>query len=186
MAVTNTGHHVDNYFKGQGIVSIRMRGEADYRDIGNVPEFEFTPAVEKRDHHSSRTGIRAIDKTFIISQSGTVRLVMEDFTAANLALMILGELGAPVTGMIPIEIFAATELVASVRLVGTNDIGARIVLDLIRVTFNPTSTLSLISSGDDLDQMEIEGTVTRDAAQGFGMLYWNVGDTIPVEPAVIT
>lgn len=46
--------NVDNYFIGKGIVSIADPDTSpfNWRDVGNVPTFEFTPNITFLDHYS--------------------------------------------------------------------------------------------------------------------------------------
>jgi hypothetical protein len=94
MVATITSPNVDNYYIGKGVVQFLLEGTTEWRDVGNVPEFEFTPAVEKLDHFSSRTGVRTKDRSIIIEKSAVARLVMEEWTPANLALILLGSVAA--------------------------------------------------------------------------------------------
>ena len=48
--------NIDNTFVGKGIVKFMLNGEIDYRDLGEVPEFEFEMTVDKLDYFSSRIG----------------------------------------------------------------------------------------------------------------------------------
>jgi hypothetical protein len=67
--------------------------EADiaYRDIGNVPTFEFTPDITTLPHYSSRYGVRAKDLEVITEKNASVHIVMDEFTYDNLMLVLMGE-----------------------------------------------------------------------------------------------
>ena len=58
--------------------------------MGNCTEFEFTPEIEKLDHFSSREGVRTKDKSVVLQKSGTVRLVLDEWSVENLKLAVLG------------------------------------------------------------------------------------------------
>lgn len=90
MPVSNTSPNVDNYYVGKGIVKWKKLGDSVWRDLGNVPEFEFNPNVDKLEHFSSRQGVRVKDKTIVRQKTATFRVVTEEFTAANLELMLMG------------------------------------------------------------------------------------------------
>ncbi len=96
MAATDLSPNVDNYYVGKGIVSFKKDGETTFRDVGNVPEFEFSPTLETLDHFSSRTGVKTKDKSIITSKTATIRMVMDELTAQNLSLFFLGETDAAV------------------------------------------------------------------------------------------
>jgi hypothetical protein len=65
MVASNASPTPDNYYIGKGVVSLSTDGGTTFRDVCNVPEFEFSPTIEKRDHYSSRGGVRMKDKTFL-------------------------------------------------------------------------------------------------------------------------
>lgn len=163
-----TPPNVLNYYIGKGVVSFKKEGDMDYRDVGNVPEFEFTPAIEKLDHFSSRTGTRTKDRTVVIEKSATIRIVMEEFVAENLAMAVLGEVEQNTAGDDVIDIFSATEVKGSLKFVGANDVGAQIDIELYSVSFIPGSSLNPIS--DEWGQIEINGDVNYVEGQGFGTL----------------
>lgn len=96
MAITADSPNVDNYFVGKGIVYWKGDGETEYRDLGNVPEFEVALTTDKLDHFSSREGTRKKDRTIVREQSGTVRMVLEELTAKNLELALMGSSSAEV------------------------------------------------------------------------------------------
>ena len=174
MPATNVSPNVDNYYVGKGVVSISLDEGATWRDVGNVPEFEFTPEVDRLDHYSSRTGVRTKDRSIVIEKSGAVRIVMEEWTADNLALILMGSAGASDvdTGAITIDVLAASQIVAAVRFVGMNEVGPRLTLEFPRVDFAPSGSINPIS--DEWGQIEIEGEVT--AVNGvFGTATWTPG-----------
>jgi hypothetical protein len=83
------------YYIGKGIVSIQLEGEGAYRDIGNVPTFEFTPDITTLPHFSSRFGVKAKDLEVITEKNATVNITMDEFTYDNLMLVLLGEAAGP-------------------------------------------------------------------------------------------
>ncbi len=86
---------VDAYYIGKGIVSVMIDPDVAYRDIGNVPTFEFTPNITTLPHFSSRYGVRAKDLEVITEKSASLNIVMDEFTYQNLMLVLLGETAAP-------------------------------------------------------------------------------------------
>jgi len=149
--------NVGNLQVGKGIVSFKKTGDAEFRDLGNVTSFTFTPEVETLEHFSSREGTKKKDLVITLEQKGTVTLVMEEFTAYNLAIMVLGTLDEAAIGGPEVEIFASTSVTGELRFVGTNDVGPKVTIDLYQVSFNPTGDLEMIS--DEWNEMEVEGDV---------------------------
>lgn len=163
-----TPPNVLNYYVGKGIVSFKKEGDAEARDLGNVPEFEFTPAIEKLDHFSSRSGVRTKDRSIVLEKSATVRIVMEEFAAENLAMALLGEVEENTAGDSVIDIFSQSEIKGELTFVGTNEVGAQVDILLYSVSFIPGSSINPIS--DEWGQIEVNGEVNYVEGQGFGTL----------------
>jgi hypothetical protein len=81
---------VDLYYIGKGIVSIQTTSDVAFRDIGNVPTFEFTPNVTTLAHYSSRHGVKIKDLEIIHEKAATLNLVMDEFSYDNLKLVLFG------------------------------------------------------------------------------------------------
>ena len=147
-----------NYTVGKGRVQVRVSGETNFRDIGNCPEFEFTPEIEKLDHVSSQTGVKSKDKTIVLSKKGTLRIVFEELTAENMRLALLGSaISEQSSGDQEIEIFGASQITTEVKFIGTNDYGPKWEYYFRQVDFIPSSGISLIS--DEWLGVEITGEV---------------------------
>jgi hypothetical protein len=97
MAVSNSSPNVDNYYIGKGALWWKGIDDDVYRDVGNAPEFEYNPAVEMYDHFSARRGVKFKDKSVVRQKTATVRMILEEFTADNLALYFMAEQAAAVT-----------------------------------------------------------------------------------------
>lgn len=160
--------NIGNYYIGKGIVSTKILGESAYVDSGNVPQFEFLAKVTQLDHFSSRTGVRIKDFTAVTELAGTLTMQMEEFTARNMGFALLGiPTGGPSPTPDTIQIFANPVIYASVKFVGTNDIGPiwTVVFPLVRLS--PSKALSLI--GNAWGTVDLEGDVLFDhATGGFG------------------
>ena len=176
---------IDNYYIGKGKVFWTPDGGAE-RELGNVPEFEFTPEVEKLDHYSSQSGVRSKDRTVVTQKSASVRLVMEEWTPENLALALMGSTPtADVDGNMAFDVLAATEVRGAIRFAGGNDVGPRVDIALPLVAFQPASSISPIT--DEWGGIEVTGDVLlsdgqlrHDHAQGARLM---VG-LIDIAPAV--
>lgn len=162
-----TPPNVLNYYIGKGVVSFQKEGDVGFRDVGNVPEFEFTPAIEKLDHFSSREGVRKKDRTVVLEKSATIRMIMEEWVAENLAMFALGEVETNTAGDPVIDIFSVSEIKGALFFQGTNDIGAQVDILLHNVSFQPSSSINPIS--DEWGQIEITGEVL-DEGNGFGTM----------------
>ncbi len=145
---------VNNYTVGKGVVSFKKEGDLAYSDMGNCPEFEFTPEIEKLDHFSSRDGVRVKDRTIVVQKAGTLRLVLDEWTVDNLSLALLGSV-AEVSGKDVIQIFNQNAVSGSVKFTGTNEIGPKYEWIFHKVEFIPGSSISLIS--DEWGTLELAG-----------------------------
>lgn len=167
MPVSQNSPNVENYYIGKGIVYIKRTEDADYVDVGNVPEFEFTPEIERLEHFSSRAGVRSKDRTVVLEKAATIRLVMEEWTARNLALALLGTVDNANPDEVTIDIFSLNSITAAVKFVGTNEVGPKWTFELPNVEFIPSAALNPIS--DEWGQIEVTGDVLFDeATQSFG------------------
>lgn len=62
-----------------------------YRKVGNTPEFTVTVNTESYEHSSTQEGAPAQDLSVIIDSGGSITFTLENFSAENLALFLLGE-----------------------------------------------------------------------------------------------
>jgi hypothetical protein len=143
---------INNYYIGKGTLQWTPEGGV-LRELGNVPEFELTPDIEKLAHFSSQAGIRQKDREVIISQSVSVRMVLEEWTIDNLQLALMG--GAITTDTF--DIFAVSELRGQINFTGTNDIGPQIDIVLPLVSFTPSGSINPLS--DEWAGLELSGEV---------------------------
>lgn len=157
MPATSTSPNPDNYQVGKGIVSFRKKGDAVYRDIGNVSSMVITPDMTTLEHFSSREGVKKKDKTVIIEKKSTVVMTLEEFTPENVALMMLGAVDMAAVGGPEVEIFSENAVEGALRFVGTNEVGPRETVDLYNVSFLPNGDFGLIS--DEWNTMELTGDV---------------------------
>ena len=148
---------VGNYYIGKGVVAISLDSGATWRDLGNVPEFEFTPNIEQLEHFSSREGTRTKDLTVVTSKSATLRVVMEEFVLENLGLALLGTKATAGSGYDYIDIFSSNAINAMVRFVGTNEVGKKFRMELLSVDFLPGASLNLLS--EEFATIEVSGEV---------------------------
>lgn len=157
--------NIGNYYIGKGEVFIKLLGEAEYTPCGNCPQFEFQAKVTQLDHYSSMTGVKVKDFTAVTELSGTLTIVLEEFTARNMGL---GLLGLPTGGPSPvpdvIDIFADPVIYGSVKFVGANDIGPIWTTIFPLVSIKPSKALALI--GNTWGTIDLMGDVLFDQTSG--------------------
>lgn len=149
-----------DYYVGKGAVSIKLTGDNNYRDVGNVTQFEFTPEIEELEHFSSREGVRTLDRTVVLQTSGSLRMVMEEFSSANMAVALLGDVGSDGSGRDAIEVYSNTQITGAVRFVGSNDVGPQWQIDFPSVSFRPSSSINWLS--DEWGTLEVTGKVAKE------------------------
>ncbi len=138
--------------------------------MGNAPEVEITASIEKLDHFSSMSGVRSKDKSVVLEQSFSLRIVLEELTAKNLRLNLMGGDIQTAGDEHSFEIGANSEITGAFRFEGTNTIGNKIDLDLPNVSFTPTGSLNLISDewGNVEVTAEVLSTTATDGSVSFG------------------
>jgi len=86
---------VDNYYIGKGVVSVMIDPDVAYRDLGNVPVFEFAPDITPLPHYSARFGVRSKDLEVVHEMNATLNLTLDEWTYDNLMLAFMGEAVVP-------------------------------------------------------------------------------------------
>jgi len=157
MPVSLLAPDTDNYQVGKGIVSFKPEGATEFVDLGNVAELEYTPDIQKLDHFSSRTGVKTKDRSIVQTRSGELRVLMEELTAHNMAMLLLGIVDPAAVGGTSIDIFAVDSVKGEIKFVATNDVGPRWDLNFFNVEFVPSGSFNPIS--DEWNQIEITGQV---------------------------
>jgi hypothetical protein len=149
----NTG----NYQVGKGVVSFKKEGDSTYRDLGNVSSLVATPGLTTLDHFSSRSGTKKKDLSVVLEKTMALKMTMDEITAENVAIMLLGSVDEAAVGGPIVEIFATNAVNGALRFVGANDIGAQVQLDLWNVSFQPSGDMSFIT--DEWNEMEVTADV---------------------------
>ena len=166
---------VQNYHIGKGIVSFKeVGGAATFVDLGNAPSFVYTPTVEKKEHFSSREGIKTKDFTAITQVGATIKIQLDEITGENLAIFALGDLDTTTPGEATINGLSKAEFVGDIKVEGTNDVGQQVDFTAT-VSFVPSGDFSFITAEDDFTVIELEAEVMKGTDGFFGV--WTVRDT---------
>jgi hypothetical protein len=166
-----TSPDIANYHIGKGIASFKEEGSGTFRDLGNAPSFVYTPAVERKEHFSSREGIKTKDFTAITQVGATVKVTLDEITAENLSYFALGDVSTNTAGDIIITGLSKSEFIGDIMVVGTNDIGQQVDF-LATVKFVPSGDFNFITDADDFTTIELEAEVQKDANGFFGI--WTI------------
>lgn len=156
----------DNYYVGKAIISWKKTGGASFIDLGNVPECEFSFNINKLDHFSSRSGVKSKDKSVVIEKSATVRIVMEEITAHNLALALGGTVTTDSSGNSTFGLMSLNAQEGLLQITGTNEIGKQVNW-VGTVSFAPSGSFNPIS--DEWGSVEATGEILVDGSGNFGV-----------------
>jgi hypothetical protein len=165
---------IQNYHIGKGIVTFQEAGATGPVDLGNAPKFVYTPNVDKKEHFSSREGIKTKDFTAITQVGATIKLTLDEVTGENLQYFALGQVGTDSSGNTTIAGLSKTEFTGEITVTGTNDIGQQVDF-VASIKFVPSGDFNFITDGDDFTTIELEAEVQKDANGFFGI--WTVRDT---------
>jgi len=157
----NTG----NLAVGKGIVSFQKSGDSEFRDVGEVREFEVTLAIEQLEHFTQRSGVREKDLTVVLSRGGQARMIMEEWTPENMSVMMMGTVDTGAVGGPLLTIMDEDAIEGKLKFVGTNEVGPKYILILERVRFTPSASLNMLS-GDDWGGLEVTGEILKSESTG--------------------
>jgi hypothetical protein len=110
---------------GKGIGVFKPLGSTTFYDLGNCSAIELSPSFQTLDHFSSRRGVKLRDKRIITEKLAELRVVMEEWAARNLAIILAADIDEtdPTTPILNIGTLAATT--GEFRFYGTNDVGPK-------------------------------------------------------------
>lgn len=149
----NTG----NYRIGKGSFWFQAEGELEYRHMGNAPESEFTPTLERLDHFSSMQGVREKDLSVVTERGGTLSITLEEWTPANMQLALMGTLDMLAVGGPTVQIFDVDQVAGALKFISANDIGPKWDFYWHNVSFIPSEAINPIS--EEWAPLSIEGEV---------------------------
>ena len=160
--------NIGNYYIGRGLVSIKLLGESDFTLCGNSPQFEFQAKPNQLDHYSSMSGVKYKDFVAVTEIGGTLTMVLEEFTARNMGLALLGlpssPTGSPGLETETIDIFADPVIYGAVQFVGANDVGPQWTTTFNLVLLKPNKAVSFI--GNTWGTVDLMGDVLYDRLSG--------------------
>jgi hypothetical protein len=181
MTVGVTSPDVGNLAVGKGFILFKPTDQTSFFHVGNVPTFTFTPKATVLDHYSSMAGTRIKDLTIVTEKSGEVKMDLEELTAQNIALLMMGDVGtdASTPPKQQVQIFSRSSLVGELKFYATNEVGPRWYVDLLSVNLTPAGDFSPIIDNAFV-KMVVSGSVQ--AVDGvFGTMTLNppVGTVAP-------
>ena len=167
--------NVGNYVVGRGYGMVKLippslNPDATYQDAGNITEFTFQVKPTRLDHYSSRVGVRKKDMVVVTELAATLTMILEEFTARNLAMAVLGIPSESPPGTHTVSILQQPLIYASFQFVSTNVVGPQWTYTFPGCLFTPSKAISLLPSGSGAwGAMDFEVDVLYDSVtQGFG------------------
>lgn len=166
--ITLNSPNTDNYRIGKGILRMLMPGDLAVVDLGSAPEIELELTIERLDHFTPRAGIRSKDRSVILEQGGTLRCVLEEWTARNLSLALMGERDETNPAAVTVGVLQTPSIICRVEFESTNSVGPKWDFVFPRVEFVPSASLNLIS--EEWAPIEVTGEILYDeVTSGFGV-----------------
>jgi hypothetical protein len=138
--------NIGNYVVGRGIGYVKLippttPTDAGYVDAGNITEFTFQVKPTRLEHYSSRIGVRKKDLVVVTEVAATLTMILEEFTARNLGMAILGNTTSPIT------ILSQPLIYAAFKFVSTNIVGPTWTYEFPNTLFTPSKAISLLPTG---------------------------------------
>lgn len=157
----------ENLWIGKGRIYWKKTGDANFRDLGECPEAEYTPSADKLDYFSSRQGVKKKIKSVVVSQSATLRIKMDEVVAENVALAYGGTVVEASDGTKTFGMMTANSVTGIIKIIGYNEVGKKIKW-VGNVTFAPSGSFNFIS--EEWGSVEATGEVLADENGAFGVV----------------
>lgn len=121
----------------QGDVHFTPTGGSRFH-MGNCTKFTFSPTVDKLEHFSRMSPIRAKDKTVTRQVGATVALTLEEVTLENLAIFMQGDASTgTILGM------THTDQEGTLEFDGTNSVGTKVFWTGL-ISFSPAGDFDFL------------------------------------------
>jgi hypothetical protein len=172
VAPHETSPNIGNYVVGRGIGYVKLvppsyTSDANYVDCGNITEFTFQVKPTRLDHFSTRVGVRKKDLVVVTEVAATLTVVMEEFTARNLAFAVLGQPAESPPGTYVVSILSQPLVYASFKFVSTNIVGPQWTYLFPLCLFTPSKAISLLPTGSgSWGSLDFECDVLYDQTTG--------------------
>jgi hypothetical protein len=180
MIAPGTSPNTGNYYVGRGIAYVKLIApttpvDGSYVDCGNVTEFTFQVKPTRLEHYSTRIGVRKKDLVVVTEVAATLTVIMEEFTARNFGMAVLGNIQNTMPPAGTISILSQPLIYGAIRFVNTNAVGPQYTYDFPTCLFTPTKAVSLLPTGSGTwGTMDFECDVLFDNVSGtFGTITYS-------------
>lgn len=175
---TITGHNINNYLVGKGILTFKMNTpvvDSIARDLGNISKISALVKPTTLDHYTQRNGKKLKDLSVVIQTDVTLAWTMDEMSAENMALYLMGPIGNSPPHHVVINIAQYSQIIGEFIFTGKNDVGPRWTVTLPNVSIQPAKALDMI--GDTWADMDMTGDVLVDEDGNFGTFAAIMNDT---------
>lgn len=161
-----TSPSVNNLTILTGVVSFKRDGESDWRDLGEVAQFQLATNNEKLAYFSKRSGIRSKVKEIITAKAATITFQMNEVTGANMADAMGGTLITNTDGTKTFGFMENNTVEGDLRIVGSSEVGNKVSWEGT-VSLSPSGSFDML--GDDWAVIEVSAEVFADVDGAFGV-----------------
>lgn len=168
--------NIGNYLVGRGIGYVQLippslNPDPSFVDVGNITEFTFQVKPTRLEHYSSRVGVRKKDLVVVTEVAATLTMILEEWTARNLAMAVLGTATGSGAGSVT-TILSQPLIYAAFKFVGTNVVGPVFTYQFPVCLMTPSKAMSLLPTGSgSWGAMDFEADVLFDSVSGgFGTI----------------
>jgi hypothetical protein len=138
---------IRNISVGAGYIEFMPEGDSVFHHVGNVPNFQFAIKTDTLDYYVPADGVRVKAYSYTTEQQAEIEIEMEEITAQNLALLMLGDVTSA-GGVTHVSIQARNGKVGALRYTATNEQGPRWHIDLRSVMFSDGGEFVPLGGGD--------------------------------------
>src|SRR6516164_5250111 len=174
--------NIGNYVVGRGIGYIKLippsvTTDANFVDAGNITEFTFQVKPTRLEHYSSRVGVRKKDLVVVTEVAATLTMIMEEFTARNFGMAVVGNIDNSQPPSTVIQILSQPLIYGHIKFQNTNAVGPQYTYDFPLCLFTPSKAISLLPTGSGTwGSLDFECDVLFNQATGsFGTIAYAHG-----------
>jgi hypothetical protein len=174
--------NIGNYYVGRGICYVQLvaptvPADGALIDCGNVTEFTFQVKPTRLEHYSSRVGVRKKDLVVVTEVAATLTMIMEEFTARNFGMAVLGNIDNSQPPSTVIQILSQPLIYGHIKFQNTNAVGPQYTYDFPLCLFTPSKAISLLPTGSGTwGSLDFECDVLFNQATGsFGTIAYAHG-----------
>jgi hypothetical protein len=131
-----------------GFCLLKLFGATSFTALGQCSKIEYTPKITPLPHITDMTPIRATDRLDPTLFGGEITVDMEESTAYNLSLALMGTTDFTNPAAVTVNIMNNTAFPrGEFQFWGVNDVGPRWFMDLTNVAVMPNGAIPMISGG---------------------------------------